>query len=153
MLFRSYEGDDALAFVLSLNLQRRQLSVSQLAFVALEIEKYEATQATLRQKASQFGGGTNATTVDRSGKARDKAAAAVGTSARYVQDAKKIEATEPELAAEVISGKKTITQAMREIKETAREQRGEVAVSAAARTAQCTRDSAPSLMHIRFPKA
>lgn len=35
------------------------------------------------------------------GNARDKAAAAVGVSPRYIQDAKKIEACAPELAAQV----------------------------------------------------
>ena len=49
---RDYEGDDPLAFVLSLNLKRRQLTASQLAFVALEIEKYQAGLAKGRQGTS-----------------------------------------------------------------------------------------------------
>ena len=51
--FREYDGDDdgALSLVLSLNLKRRQLTSSQLAMVALEIEKYEAVRAKQRQAA------------------------------------------------------------------------------------------------------
>jgi N6-adenosine-specific RNA methylase IME4 len=120
---REYEGDDPLAFVLSLNLKRRQLSASELAFVALEIEKYEAGEAKKRQAAK---GAVLALMPEvEMGNARDKAAAAVGVSPRYVQDAKKIEAAAPALAAEVRAGKKTITQAAREVKEIARESRRE----------------------------
>lgn len=121
---REYDGNDAMAFVLSLNLKRRQLSASELAFVALEIEKYEAMLA----KGRMADGGKGMAFVpplEEQGKARDKAAASVGVSPRYVQDAKKIEAAAPELAAEVKAGKKTITQAVREVKEQAREQRRE----------------------------
>ncbi len=57
------------------------------------------------------------------GKAREKAASQVGISPRYVQDAKRLEQEAPALAAECKTGKKTITQAMREVKEAAREQR------------------------------
>ena len=47
---KAWEGDTdgALSLVLSLNLKRRQLTASQLAMVALEIEKYEATLAQKR---------------------------------------------------------------------------------------------------------
>lgn len=118
---RQYTGTDPLSFVLSLNLRRRQLSASELAFVALEIEKVEAEIAKARQGARTD---IVALMPECSGeRARDKAAAAVGVSPRYVQDAKKIEAQAPELAAEVKAGKKTITQAVREVKEAAREQR------------------------------
>ena len=112
---------DPLSFVLSLNLRRRQLSASQLAFVALEIEKYEAGEA----KKQMAAGGGNKTAgmafmphpVDDTGTARDKAATEVGVSPRYVQDAKNIQAAAPELAAEVKAGKKTITQAVRAVKQ------------------------------------
>ena len=60
--------------MLSLNLRRRQLSASELAFVALEIEKYEAGEAKKRQGAR-----TDIKALMPEGlgqQARDKAAAA-----------------------------------------------------------------------------
>lgn len=119
---REYRGDDPLAFVLSLNLKRRQLSASELAFVALEIEKVEAERAKERQGARTD---IVALMPESPARARDTAAAAVGVSPRYVQDAKKLEAEAPELAAQVKTGGKTITQAVRELKEEKREQRRE----------------------------
>lgn len=119
---REYRGDDPLAFVLSLNLKRRQLSASELAFVALEIEKVEAQRAQVRMLA-----GVRPDPVEQipqgSGKARDAAAAAVGVNPRYVQDAKRLEGRAPDLAAEVKIGNKTLTQAVRELKEIDRELR------------------------------
>jgi ParB-like chromosome segregation protein Spo0J len=43
--YTDYEGDNPLAFVISLNLKRRHLNASQLAFVALDIERVEAELA------------------------------------------------------------------------------------------------------------
>lgn len=68
-------------------------SPSQLAFVALAIEKIEATFAKDRQRA--VGGADPGPLVERmpqadEGKARDKAAVAVGVNPRYVSDAKAI---------------------------------------------------------------
>ena len=124
---RDYTGDDALALVLSLNLKRRQLSASELAFVALEIEKCEAEQAKIRQALNLERNVSKVALMPPSavdaGKAREKAAAAVGVSPRYVQDAKKIASESPALADAVRSGEKTLTQAMREVKEIRREQR------------------------------
>ena len=62
-----------------MNLRRRHLSASELAFVALEIEKYEAGEAKKRMAA---GGGDQKSgmalmppPIEDAGKARDKAAA------------------------------------------------------------------------------
>lgn len=88
--FRQYEGNDPLQHVLSLNLQRRHLTASERAFVALEIEKYEATQAKKRQAAK---GEVLALMPEvEKGKARDQAAAKVGVSGRSVDDAEKAKA-------------------------------------------------------------
>ena len=114
---------------MSLNLKRRHLDASQLAFVALEIEKFEAVRAKERQLAAQNNLAGRAVKVlipeQDEGQARDKAAIAVGVSPRYVSDAKSIEATFPVLAEQVKAGEKTITQAKREIKELKREERRE----------------------------
>jgi len=85
--------------------------------VALSIESYEAARAKERQARTQYGGGINVTADSDLGKARDKAAAAVGASPSYVQQAKKVQAEAPQLADEVKAGTKTLTQAVREVKE------------------------------------
>ncbi len=126
-----YDGFDATAFVLSLNLHRRHLNASQLAFVALEIERVEAEAAKKRQSAA---GGDKRSLVEQipqavevadRGRARDRAAEAVGVNSKYVTDAKRIEREAPELAEKIKAGEATITQAKREMKEQARETRRE----------------------------
>ena len=79
-----------MAFVVSLNLRRRHLSPSQLAFVALEIEKAEAVLAKQRQEAgaNQYASLTERIPEASAGEAREKAADAVGINPRYVSDAK-----------------------------------------------------------------
>jgi N6-adenosine-specific RNA methylase IME4/ParB-like chromosome segregation protein Spo0J len=114
---KQWEGDEdgALSMVLSLNLKRRQLTPGQLSFVALSIEEYEAELAKKRQ-------GSRSDIVERipqssdSGKARAKAAAAVGVNDRYVQDAKRIAAKAPELVEQIQAGTMTIPEAIKEIK-------------------------------------
>jgi hypothetical protein len=113
--------NDPVAFVLSLNLDRRQLGKSQLAFVALEIEGVEAKLA--KDRMSQGGGDKRSGTqqigypIEDKGEAAKKAAARVGVNHQYVSDAKWIKKIAPELAADIKAGRKTITQAKREIKE------------------------------------
>lgn len=119
--FRQYRGADPLQFVLSLNLARRHLNSSQCAFVALEVEKVLAREAKERQVEAIKKGNTSRHEVPIvekipqlaskekqeaiEPKARDKAAEVVGgTNARYVQDAKRIEAEAPEVKALVMAG-------------------------------------------------
>lgn len=117
-------SDEALAYVLSLNLQRRHLNAGQKAVIALDIERIEAERARKRQEATrakpgqQIGGGNISTTLSEPGKARDKAAAAVGVNSRYVSEAKRINEESPELIEKVRNGKITIAEAIRENKTT-----------------------------------
>jgi hypothetical protein len=88
--------------VLGLNLHRRHLTSSQRAVIGLSIEEYEAERA--KERHAELAGrapsnGGTISTVSDTGKARDKAAEAVGTNARYISDAKRIKADAPELLA------------------------------------------------------
>lgn len=85
--FRDYGGNDPLAFVISLNLKRRHLNASQLAFVALEIERVEAVLAQERMLAGKK---LDPKQKIAGGQARDKAAKAVDVNRQYVSDARKI---------------------------------------------------------------
>lgn len=119
--FREWDGVGELwAFVVSLNLKRRHLTSSQLAVVALDIEKYLAEEAKLRQIAAQNNNAGRAVSqiIDQQvkGKAAEQAAAIVGTNRQYVSDAKKIEKTAPDLLPKVRSGEITIPEAKREIR-------------------------------------
>lgn len=124
--FRQWNGQgDLVAFVVSLNLKRRHLTPSQLAVVALDIEKYEAEEAKKRQATST--GGINPQLTEKipeaeKGEAREKAAKLVGTNGHYVSDAKRIEREAPDLLEKVRIGAASITDAKRELKERAREE-------------------------------
>lgn len=105
------------AWVLSQNLHRRQLTTTQRAFVAVEAEKQFAVEAKQRQTATQnneTGKAVKAILPEQTqekGQARDQAAKALAVSPRYVQDAKAIAAKAPEVAAQAIAGKFTMAEA------------------------------------------
>lgn len=115
--FNTWNGNGSLvSFVVSLNLKRRHLNESQKAMVALDILPMLEHEAKERQ-----GTRTDLNLVAQkpqgSGKARDKAGEMLGIGGRIVSDAKMIQAKSPEKAEEVRQGRKTITQAAREIKQ------------------------------------
>src|SRR6266702_882644 len=107
--YREWNGEGSLvAFVVSLNLQRRHLSSSQKAVIALEVEKHLAIEAEKRRLANlkqgnilsdvqMFGHRENS-------RASDQAAKVTGTNGQYVLDAKKIVAQAPELKDAILTG-------------------------------------------------
>lgn len=110
-VYREWDGSGSLvAFVVSLNLQRRHLTSSQKAMVSLDIEKRLAEEASEKERARK-------STLEIFPKsdtiihAASQAASLTGTNAHYVTDAKKIVEQAPELKAPVLSGVLTIPEA------------------------------------------
>lgn len=123
--FIAWEGSGSpTTWVLSRNLHRRHLSASQRAAVAVDALPLLEAEAKERQRAAGMRSAAlrsvenevPATLPDAHidvGEAREKAAAAVGASARYVSDAKAIGEKAPEVLDAVKSGVVTIPEAKR----------------------------------------
>jgi len=126
---RVWDGAGSLvSFVVSLNLQRRHLSSSQKATVAMDVLPMLEAEAKERQRAAgergNEGGRGNAKTLPQligegfeepreqhTNEAVQQAAQLVGTNRQYVSDAKRLRDEAPELLERVRSGELTIPQA------------------------------------------
>jgi hypothetical protein len=109
--FRKIETDDPIAYVLSLNLNRRHLTPSQKAMVAARAREMFDNQAKERQKRKPASS-VPANLPEQTGDARDKAAAAVGVGGRSVDYATKVLTNGvPELAAAVDQGRMAVSTA------------------------------------------
>jgi hypothetical protein len=101
--------EDALAWIAANQLGRRNLTPSQKAALALELEKQLAAEAKKRIRLSNAS--KEKIADSDKGQARDKAAAMVGANPHYVSDAKKIEQDAPEILEQVKQGTLSIPQA------------------------------------------
>jgi hypothetical protein len=122
--YREWDGNGSLvAFVVSLNYERRHLTSSQKAIVALEIEAQlaqEARQQMARGGASHRGNQHTGQTREEGFQqfenlptihAAKQSAVLAGTNHQYVIDAKKIARQAPELKDQVKSGALSLPQA------------------------------------------
>jgi hypothetical protein len=123
--------------VISANLQRRHLTTSQRAAIAVEIEPLFAAEAKQRKREGGSKGGKQSRRGERGNKvpaktpeaypaeptpepksaereARAQAAAAVGVSPRQVSDAKRLKEGAPELFEKVKADEMTVSKAARE---------------------------------------
>lgn len=120
-----YGGEDPVGFIVAANLRRRQLNESQLSIVGVAIEEIYAAEAKKRQQetASDRGaqggrgkqklGGTSATKLSETNKARAKAAEQVGVSARQIQKAKAVvKRAAPEVVEAVRAGTVSVNDAV-----------------------------------------
>lgn len=112
--FRQFEGVNPIDFVVSENLHRRHLSSSQLAIIAVDIEREQAVFAKARMSIggqNRHAQGVETIPQPVTGKSRDVAAKLTGTNPRYVSDAKKLQREAPELIENIRNGEMTIPQA------------------------------------------
>jgi len=125
----SYDGDNPLSYVISLNIRRRHLSISQKSMLAtnmlpeFEAEAEKVRLANLKQNRN------DQTTISEVGLSRERAAKQFGVSGPSVQRAKRIKEEAPEKAEAIIRGEETVYGVDSELRkakaeETAKEREG-----------------------------
>jgi hypothetical protein len=117
-IFTEYDGDSPAQFVLSHNLHRRHLSVSQRAMVATDFLPHLMEEAKARQVAHLRQGITTPSVSKETngGRAREHAAEVVGVSHAVIGRAKRVVDNEPDLAQRVREGEMTVGAAHDEVK-------------------------------------
>ena len=128
--FIEYDGDDPIAFVVSVNILRRQLNPSQRGGVGVEIEALRAIEAKERQRLSKGRGVKGVVNLPQvnTGKARDQAAAMVGVSGAMIQRAKTIKKADPKAFKQIMAGKVTINKVYSKMRKDAKKALREKAI-------------------------
>lgn len=111
---------DELEYMLRAVLLRRDLSPSQRAVLALDLEEYVQAreQARLRQRANlRNSGSVEVARLPPRGRSRDIAARLVNAGGRTVQKAVSVRAADPALLEEVRAGTKSVTKALHELEQ------------------------------------
>jgi ParB-like chromosome segregation protein Spo0J len=112
------------AWVISVNLHRRNLTQSQKAAIAFEVlslyeaeaKERQAIQAKINQPQAKVQNVEIIPPLEKA-KARDKAAESVGVNPRYISDVKAIAQERPEMVEKIKAGEITIPAAKKEIAE------------------------------------
>ncbi|NET62047.1 MAG: hypothetical protein F6K47_39820 [Symploca sp. SIO2E6] len=127
--FREFDGndEDALNAVISWNMERRHLTQSQKAAIAVELlpEFEEIAREKLREVGRKYGENhpkepealvpQALDEKKRDPQARNYVAKAMGVGSRYVQGAKRIKETDPNLYQDVKAGKISVKRAERQV--------------------------------------
>lgn len=114
--YKTWDGRGSLvAFVVSLNFNRRHLTSSQRATLAVDVLPMFEKEAHENKKGGRGGILLVEIVPQANAKSRDKVAQIFNTNARYVQDAKKLKENAPALFQAVASGELTITKAKRQM--------------------------------------
>ena len=111
---KEYSGDSPLAYVVGQNIERRHLSPSQKAAIAVKLEPMFAEEAKKRQATHKEADVYLSANLHQ-GKASTRASKVTGASTRNVQHAKRILKTSPDTFKQIEAGTKTINQAINEI--------------------------------------
>jgi hypothetical protein len=119
--FTTWNGEGSLvAFVVSLNLKRRQLTAAQRAaasLASLPMLEAEAKERTRTSGPGMYGGKPPMAKMSQAvGPSREQAAKIFQVAGVYVQQAKTIQRVAPEKIAEIKAGAKTIPGVLRELK-------------------------------------
>ena len=116
--FTEFEGDDPIGWVISQNLQRRHLTASQKAVVALDLLPMLEKEAKQRQRRSNEYRGNGRLAKDYAnrngkGKAAEAAAKIVGASSRYVEMVKSVKQNAPELLDRIRTDNLSVSEAVK----------------------------------------
>lgn len=120
---RFYEGDEPTAFVVSLNVHRRHLTVGQKAALALKVLPALEAETPLGRPPKSGADLPHFSDKKRAPRSRDKAAAAVGVSGKAVAQAKRVSEQAPDLLEQVEAGELALDRAERIIRDREAEQR------------------------------
>lgn len=115
--YREYTGDNPLAFAMSMNVERRHLTPSQRACLAVDILPFYEHAAKERQRM-----GKEKIPYPQNGQARDAVAEIAHVNPRYVSDAKMVKEEAPHLFEEMRAGLIHMKEAVHEVKQARREQ-------------------------------
>jgi hypothetical protein len=115
--------DDEVEYMLLAGLERRQLTASQRAALALELAQYrEARDAgQQRQLANLRNQSVEGSTLPPRGKTREQAASWASVSPRTVQDAKRVQDADPELFEQIRQGRIPADKAARRVRQRQRD--------------------------------